>query len=83
MKTIIFGNPYPGGFESWVEECFRAIERASREDIEATVSAFKISGTVTTLRTINAETATIDDLRNFISTLISDINRKGQKRSYG
>jgi hypothetical protein len=83
MKNLNFGAPPPNDFAAWVEDCFREIERASLEDVESIVSEFRVTGTVTTLRTINAETATVDDLRNFVATLITDIKRRGQKRSYG
>jgi hypothetical protein len=71
-----------GSFEDWVKECMQAIEYASSEDVQAAVADFEITGTLTELRTINAGTGTLAEVRNLICTLISDIKKQGQKRSY-
>jgi hypothetical protein len=70
-----------GSFESWVQECFTEIERAAAEDIENAVGDFTLTGTLTERRTINAGTATLAELRDFVCTLVNDIQKQGQKRS--
>lgn len=83
MKRLVFGNPLPGGFERWAASALREVERASAEDVEAVVADFTVTGTITETRTLNASTATATDLRNVLATLITDIQKRGQKRSYG
>lgn len=85
MRRLVLGDPLPipGGFEKWIENALREIERASVEDMEAIISEFSTTGAFTETRTFNAATATLGDLRNVLATLISDIKKRGQKRSYG
>lgn len=82
MKRLSFGQPL-GDFDAWARECFAAIESASAEDIEAVISEFAVTGTLTERRTIDAGTATLAQVRDFICTMVSDVKNRGQKRSYG
>lgn len=70
-----------GSFEDWVKECLDLIENNAAEDVAAAVADFTVTGTLTELRTINAGTGTLTEVRNVLCTLISDIQRQGQKRS--
>lgn len=81
MKRLSFGQQF-GSFEQWATECFRQIESATAEDIEAVVADFTVTGTLTELRTIDAGTATLAQVRDVLCTLISDIKKRGQKRTY-
>lgn len=82
MKRLSLGNPLPGGgFERWATEALREIERASAEDVEAVLSEFTVSN-ITETRTLDASAATLDDLRNFVATMVDDIQKRGQKRAY-
>lgn len=81
MKQLSFGNPI-GSFQQWAQDCFRQIEDASSEDIEQAVAQFSTTGSFTETRTFNASSATLADLRNVLATLISDVNKRGSKRSY-
>lgn len=85
MRRLAFGNPLPGkdGFERWAKDALRQIESASIEDIEAVFTGYSVTGTLTEQRTFDAGTATATDLRNVLATLITDIQKRGQKRSYG
>lgn len=85
MSRLALGNPLPGpnGFQQWVLGALKAIEQASAEDIEAVLSEFSITGTLTERRSIDAGTATLDELRDFLCTMVNDIKKGGQKRSYG
>jgi hypothetical protein len=84
MKRLAFGSPLQASdFPRWVTEALREIESASAEDVEATLSEFSYTGALTEVRTFDAATATATDLRNVLATLISDIKKRGQKRSYG
>lgn len=80
---FVFGDPLPGQFEQWVKECFQDIEQADAENIEAIVGEFSVTGAFTETRTFDASSATLADLRNFLATLVTDIKKGGQKRSYG
>lgn len=80
MRRLSFGSP-AGNKEAWFEDALREIERASAEDIEATVSGFTTTGTLTERRTIDAGAATLAQLRDFVCTLVHDIKKRGQKRS--
>lgn len=84
MRRIVLGSPLPikGGFETWVIEALRQLEDATAEDIEAVISEFSVTGTLTEQRTFNAGTATATDLRNVLATMISDIKKRGQKKTY-
>jgi hypothetical protein len=84
MSTLTLPNRLPGqSFEAYVEECFKEIDKASYEDVAEAVADFETTGTLTERRTINAGTATLAELRDFVCTLISDIKKQGQKRTYG
>lgn len=82
MRVLVFGDPLPQDFERWATEALREIERASVEDIEAVLGEFSITGTLTEVRTFDAGTADVTVLRNVLATMISDIKKRGQKRSY-
>lgn len=84
MRRLILGSPLPikNGFEQWVKDALQQIEQATAEDIEAVISEFSVTGTLTELRTFNAGTATATDLRNVLATMISDIKKRGQKKTY-
>jgi hypothetical protein len=85
MRRLSFGDPLPGSgsFERFVMEALREIERATVDDIEAVVSEFKVTGDYTESRTLDAESATLGDVRDFLATFVNDIKNRGQKRSYG
>lgn len=81
MSNINFPEQV-GSFEQWVKDCFDELERASFEDVATAVADFAITGTLTERRTIDAGTATLAQLRDYVCTLVNDIKKKGQKRSY-
>lgn len=84
MKQLSFGSPGAGqqAFQQWAQQAFQTIEQATSEDVEATLSEFSYTGTLTEARTFNAGTATVTEIRNVLATMISDIKKRGQKRSY-
>jgi hypothetical protein len=81
MSGLRFGIPGSGdnGFRRWAEDALRQVEQA--EDVEDILSEFSFTGTLTERRTIDAGTATLAELRDFVCTMISDIKKGGQKRS--
>jgi len=81
MRPLNFGVQI-GAFEEWAKEAFREIESASNEDVEQVLSEFVITGTLTERRTIDAGTATLAELRDFVATMVNDIKKRGQKRTY-
>lgn len=85
MKRLVLQQPLPGpkGFENWVTDTLREIERLTVEDIEQVVKEFSTTGAFTETRTLNVTTATASDIAAFLATLLSDIKKGGQKRSYG
>lgn len=82
MRRLTFGDPLPGGFEAWVKDALRQIENASLLDVEQIMLEYTVTGAFTETRTLDTATATLPDVVNFLATLISDIQRGGQKRSY-
>lgn len=63
----------------WTSSAMAEIERASREnDHRVIASGFTVTN-VTTTRTLDGNTATLDDLINFIGTLVLDL-RAGEVR---
>lgn len=81
MSTLQFPEQ-TGSFEEWVRQCFDELERGAFEDVAEAIADFTITGTLTELRTIDAGTATLAQLRSFVCTLVKDIKRQGQKRAY-
>lgn len=78
--------PERGGFPddvAYLLECMDAIDRHSYEDVYEAIKDFSFTGTHTERRTINAGTATLAELRDYVCTIIRDIKQQGQKRSYG
>lgn len=62
-----------------IQAALAEIERASYAERMVTVAqAFTVSN-VTETRTLDASTATLADLRNFVGTLVLDMQRGGQK----
>jgi len=83
MRRLYRGAPLTGpDFVRWATDALREIENASAEDIEVVVGDFTVTGSYTETRTLDASTATLDDLRAFVATLISDIKDRGGKRAY-
>jgi hypothetical protein len=85
MKVLSFGSAGHGdaGFQRWVTECLRAIEQASVDDLEQVLRQYSTTGAFTPTRTFDASTADATVLRNVIATILSDIKKGGQKKSYG
>lgn len=83
MSNLQLPARLPGqSLEDYVNECFKEIEKASYEDVEEAVADFTITGVLTERRTIDAGTGTLAHLRDLVCTLISDIKKQGQKRTY-
>lgn len=81
MSNLTLPND-AGDFNQWVKDCFAEIEKMSYEDVAEAVADFSTTGTLTERRTIDAGAATLAQLRDFVCTLVSDIQKQGQKRSY-
>lgn len=68
-------------FQRWVEQCFAEIERNSYNlDARQIAQDFTVTAS-TPLRTIDASTATLADLRNFVATFIADLKQGGMKKT--
>lgn len=78
MRQLSFGSPGPE-LDPWVASVLREIENASNEDAQQVFDDFTVSGTFTTTRTLDADTATLSDLIAFVATLVSDIQKIGKE----
>lgn len=77
-----YGYGVDPGWGEWVTKSLREIEKATVDDAEAVIGEFTIAEGFTETRTLDAATATLTDLANFVATLVSDIKKKGQKRTH-
>jgi hypothetical protein len=83
MSTLFL--PERGGFPddmAYLLACMDEIDRNSYEDVFEAIKEFSFTGTHTERRTINAGTATLAELRDYVVTLVNDIKKQGSKRSY-
>lgn len=86
MRPVSFGNPPvnvmtvdPG--QRFLFEALREIEKASLVGDAGTVAdGFTVSN-FTETRTLNAGTATASDVANVLATFISDLKKRGSKRT--
>ena len=68
-------------FQRWVEQCFAEIERSSYNlDARQIAQDFTVTNS-TPLRSLDASTATLADLRNFVATFITDLKQGGMKKT--
>lgn len=81
MRKLTFGSPLKPDDIAWAIRSLQQIERASREDIETVFDGLTISGTYTDTRTLNASTATLPDLIAFVATMVSDIKKRGERKT--
>lgn len=82
MRRVVLGSPPndPAAFKTWAIAAFREIELASYEDTLTVADDLTVSN-VSDLRTFDASTATLADVRNFLATFISDMKKRGMKRT--
>jgi hypothetical protein len=79
MREIFVGRPIQGGELQWLVQAVAEIENASREGVFNVADAFTIEN-FTETRTLDASTATVADLANFVATFIDDLQKRGSKR---
>ena len=78
MRQILLGRNMGLDFQRYVEESLRLIEQNSLLDNACTISDdFTVSNFEET-RTLDAATATHEDLVNFVATFIRDLQNRGQ-----
>ena len=63
----------------WITAALGDIQRASAENDTRTITESYTVSNVTATRTLDADTATLDDLINFVGTLVLDL-KAGQVR---
>ena len=56
------------------------LENKEFESVETIFDGFTVTN-VTETRTLDAATATLADLRNFVGTLVQDVKRRGANRA--
>jgi hypothetical protein len=86
MRRVSFGSPpinilRAEPADRFVLEALREIEKASAEaDVGQVADAFTLSN-FTATRTLDAATATASDVANVLATFISDLQKRGTKRT--
>lgn len=84
MRGLSFGSPENDQEEEtpfirWVKNALAEIQEASDADVEHIFDDFTVSN-YTETRTLDASTATLSDVTNFICTIVRDIQAGGSKR---
>jgi hypothetical protein len=75
-------SPDPKVQAAFLEKQVRMLAQASQEnDVVDIASAFTITGTYTTTRSLNASTAALADVINVFCTLLADLKAGGQNRT--
>lgn len=86
MRRISFGNPPVSVLQAepamrFVLESLREIEKASLVgDAGEAADGFTLAN-FTELRTLDVGTATLTDVANVLATFLSDLKKRGQKRT--
>ncbi len=81
MRPISFHQKLPGEKdEKWMMRCLRQIEEHSNEDALPIADQFTVKPTTKT-RTLDAGTATLSDVVNFLATFIDDLQKRGKNRA--
>lgn len=83
MRAISVGNPPqdPAAFREWIIRAFRQIETASNDiAAEKVADAFTVSN-LTETRSLDAASATTSDVAEVLGTLLTDLKRRGSKRT--
>lgn len=83
MRPVYLGRPASQDaklVKDWIDRCFAEIELASQEDLSQAAADFTITN-YTETRTLDAGSATLADVRNFVCTLVLDLKNSGSKRS--
>jgi hypothetical protein len=81
MKKLALGAPSGPSDIGWAHRALKTIERASYEDIEQVMDDYTITGTVTEVRTLSATESNQDTIRDFLLTMVQDLQKRGQNRS--
>ena len=77
MRPLIFARMPNEKAEEFAERCFRMISDATHEDIDQVFEVVTVSN-FTPTRTLDASTATVSDIANFLATIVDDIKKRGQ-----
>lgn len=83
MRAVSLGAPPPdpAGFREWIIRAFRQIEIASNDiAAEKVADAFTVAN-LTETRSLDASSATASDVAEVLGTLLSDLKRRGSKRT--
>ena len=76
------GTPQAGREADWLMDAIREIESASADaDIGELADAYSIAHAPTTpVRSLDCATATLANVRDFLGTLITDLQKRGTHR---
>lgn len=78
MRPVQLGQPVNDNDARWIQESLREIERSSQDETEAAFDDYTLSN-VTETRTLDVSAATLTDLKNFVATMVLDIQRRGRR----
>lgn len=86
MRHVTLGNPpaktdKDTPTDEWVKQALTEIAKASREQHVVDILAGYSVTNATLTRTLDCDTATLDDLRNFVGTLVLDLKAGQVKRT--
>lgn len=86
MTTLNLGAPPAGANDkatlNWIVRSIKAIEQHLKaSDVSLTTDAFQLTDrdALVPLRTLDETAASTSDVRQFLATLIYDLNRRGSK----
>ena len=81
MRTVVFMPRGPGeDQDSYMRRVLTQISDASYEDALLIADGFSVTN-FTESRSLNASTATVTQLANFVATFITDLKKRGSKRT--
>lgn len=83
MRRASIGSangPAASPFERWVASALSELERASHEQVMVDIAEAYTVTNYTVSRTLNAGTATTQELADFVATLIDDLKAGEVKR---
>ncbi len=83
MRKLNLGTPPPRNtpeWDNWIEQALHTIEQASFEETEEVADDFELSN-VTTTRTLDPTTVTLQGLANAFGTFLQSLKSRGDRIS--
>lgn len=83
MIEVSLGVPAREDDFQWVIRCMREIERASRIGGDSIADGYTIEGAFTETRVLDLNTPSAANIAAVLATFLTDLKRRGQKRTRG